>query len=88
VSLKQKILNFKGEGMKTKVLVVTTSSGTGECSIQKEVDEAISALGDGWQVRSAQTHTCTRPGWENPEFYNQSRIHWTTTIIMDNPNLS
>lgn len=76
--------------LETKVLIVQTweqEMGGRSDDLQVEVDRAIAALGKGWTVRSAQTHSCTRPGstfsgtFDGYAFY--PRTEWTTTIVME-----
>jgi len=76
--------------MKTKVLIVIhdeKDEKKGGGSLQEKINKAVEALGDGWTVRSAFTHSCTR-GYTS--YIVNARIYWsdpitiwTTTIVME-----
>jgi len=81
--------------MGTKVLVITHQKWVGDDgkwkeddTLQSKVDKAISELGGGWIVRSAETNLClmgtsTISSGIMLSSFKRPSLHYATTIVLE-----
>ena len=79
--------------MQTKVLIIQAWEESGERqvnrsrSLQEQTDQAIAELGEGWNVRSAETFSCVRGASNCVYAFGQMgffpKTFFTTTIVME-----